>query len=108
MRRAVRWGTGQPLAWVVWQSLVIAVTRIAMLWLFNNTGKSVFGSILFHAMNNVCTVWLPMAGWPYGPFVVSIMLGVTATIVTFLWGAQTLTRFRYWRAGGHRPAVAAN
>jgi membrane protease YdiL (CAAX protease family) len=86
--------------WIVWQCMTMVMARIIIVWLYNNTGKSVFAAILFHAMSNVSTVLLPNYGWHYDPFVSSIVLAVAAALVTFLWGPKTLASYRYARPGG--------
>jgi hypothetical protein len=64
-----------------------------MVWLYNNTGRSVFGMILFHAMINMGSV--PDYGFPYDPILVSVILAVAVAAVVFLWGPRTLARYRY-------------
>ena len=84
----------QPTIWIAGQCINLAVTRILIVWLYNNTGKSVFATILFHAMYNVGTFLFPNYGSIYGPFIACIVVTVTAVIVTFLWGPKTLAQFR--------------
>jgi membrane protease YdiL (CAAX protease family) len=85
--------------WIAWQCMNMVATRILIVWLCNNTGKSVFAAILFHAMYNVTTVLLPNYGWLYDPFVSFVIVAVAAAIVTVLWGPKTLARYRYARRG---------
>ena len=94
--------------WIAWQGTSMVVARILTVWIYNNTGKSVFATILFHAMNNVATVLLPSYGWHYDPFVALVITAVAAAIVTFLWGPKTLARFRYARRGREVQAGVAN
>jgi membrane protease YdiL (CAAX protease family) len=94
--------------WIAWQGTSMVVARILTVWIYNNTGKSVFATILFHAMNNVATVLLPSYGWHYDPFVALVVTAVVAAIVTFLWGPKTLARFRYARRGREVQAGVAN
>ena len=84
---------------IAWQCLGMVAARILIVWLYNNTGQSVFAAILFHAMINVSTVLLAGYGWPYDPCIVLLILAVAAGIVTFLWGPKTLARYRYARPG---------
>ncbi len=85
--------------WIAWQGISMVVARILYVWLYNSTGKSVFATILFHAMHNVSTVLLPSYGWHYDPFVAFIILAVAAALITFLWGPKTLAPDRYARPG---------
>jgi membrane protease YdiL (CAAX protease family) len=94
--------------WIAWQGTSMVVARILTVWIYNNTGKSVFATILFHAMNNVATVLLPSYGWHYDPPVALIITAAAAAIITFLWGPKTLARFRYARRGGDVQASLAN
>jgi membrane protease YdiL (CAAX protease family) len=90
-------------AWIAWQCMTLVLARILIVWLYNNTGKAVLAAILFHAMNNVTTVLLPNYGWPYDPFSAVIILAVSAALTTFLWGPETLARYRYARGGRKLP-----
>lgn len=39
--------------WILWQCLFWVATRVIFVWIFNNTGKSVFAVTVYHAMPNV-------------------------------------------------------
>jgi len=39
--------------WIVWQCIGTVFLRTIMVWIFNNTNKSVFAMILFHTMINI-------------------------------------------------------
>ncbi len=87
--------------WVIWQCGFTVVTRILIVWLYNNTGKSVFATILFHAMVNVSWALFPNYGSSYNPFITCIITAVTAGIIIFLWGTKTLAQYRYTRVSDH-------
>jgi uncharacterized protein len=87
--------THQTPVWIVWQSVGAIFLRVVMVWLFNNTGKSVFAMILFHAMNNISPYLIPNQGAHYDPFITCISLIATVIVVVFLWGSKTLARYRY-------------
>jgi len=78
------------------QVLTLVGTRVLAAWIFNNTGKSVFAVIVFHAAENTVLVTLPelQAISPWGPVVHCGFVLVAAAVVTFLWGPATLARFR--------------
>lgn len=80
--------------WIAWQGTNLVVARLLSVWIYNNTGKSVFAAILFHALYNVTTVLLPSYGWQYNPLVALIVTAVAAAMIIFLWGPKTLARFR--------------
>jgi len=35
-------------AWIAWWSLYTVALRVLIVWLYNNTGRSVFAAILYH------------------------------------------------------------
>ena len=82
-------------AWIAWQCLGTVGLRVIIVWLYNNTGKSVFVAILFHDMLNVSTFLFPNYGSYYDPAITGILIIITATIVTFLWGPKTLARYTF-------------
>lgn len=84
------------LTWIAWQRGVYDVgLRILIVWLYNNTGKSVFAAIVVHDLDNVSASLFPNDGSHYDPAVTGTITAITAAIVTFLWGSKTLARYRY-------------
>lgn len=81
--------------WIVWQCLFTIAARVLIVWLYNNTGRSVLAAILFHTMINLSWSLFPNYGSHYDPAVTGSIATATAIIVTFLWGAKTLSRYRY-------------
>jgi membrane protease YdiL (CAAX protease family) len=80
----------EPPLWITWQCINIAVTRILMVWIYNNAGKSVFVTVLFHAVYNVSTLL-----FAYDPFIVTPILIVIALAVSILWGPKTLAEYNH-------------
>jgi uncharacterized protein len=68
--------------------------KASLIWLYNNTGKSLFAAVLFHALSNVSVALFPNAGSHYDPAVTGVLTVVVASTEAFLWGARTLARFR--------------
>jgi hypothetical protein len=58
--------------------------RILIVWIYNNTGRSVFAAIEFHATANVSQFSFPNYGSHYDPLVVGLILTLMATVVTFV------------------------
>jgi membrane protease YdiL (CAAX protease family) len=83
------------LAWIAWQSVSLVAVRLLIVWLYNNTGKAVLAAILFHDMMNVSQGLFPNSASHYDPAVTAPVIVIAAVIVTFLWGAKTLARYRY-------------
>lgn len=86
-----------PAKWILWQRLYSVALRILIVWIYNNSGKSVFAAILVHTMDNVCWSLFPNYGSGYNPFVTSMITWLTAIIAIFLWGPKTLARYKYAR-----------
>ena len=76
--------------WIAWWALGTVATRVLHTWLYNNTGKSVFGAIVFHAMTNVSWQLFPNNGSHYDPRITALVVTFIAVLVTFRWSARTL------------------
>ena len=75
----------------------IMVFRVLIVWIFNNTGKSVFAATLFHAVDNTALVIFPEIGAikPWGSAMSCGLVIVAAVVVTQLWGPRTLAQYRF-------------
>lgn len=89
-----------PAEWVVWQCAFTVANRVLIVWLYNNTGKSILAAILFHAMYDVCWSLYPNYGSNYDPAITFVLTATVALGVIFLWGPATLTRYRFSRMPG--------
>jgi membrane protease YdiL (CAAX protease family) len=85
---------GHSPSWIAWQCLNIAASRVLLVWLYNNTGRSVFASALCHATVNVSWQLFPNNGSHYDPRIIGLITLLAAAIVTVIWGPRTLTRNR--------------
>jgi len=77
------------------QLISLIAMRTLIVWLYNNTGKSVFATILIHAVYNVCTLTIASFYTSLGHLITSIFIIITAVIVAFLWDPETLAQFRF-------------
>jgi membrane protease YdiL (CAAX protease family) len=75
--------------WIAWWCLGTVAIRVVMVWLYNNTGKSVFGVALFHDMINVSWQLFPIHGSYYDPRVTGLIMTLVAVIVAFVWRPRT-------------------
>jgi membrane protease YdiL (CAAX protease family) len=81
--------------WIVWWTLFTVAARVLMVWLFNNTGKSVFGMALFHLTLNVTWQLFPIQGSFYDYRLTGLIMAAVAAIVVGVWGPQMrCNRFR--------------
>lgn len=86
---------GRTPIWIAWWSLGSISIRVLTVWLYNNTGRSLFAGIVFHAMNNLSFALFPNYGSHWDPAVAGVITAIVAVIVAFLWGSRTLARYRY-------------
>jgi membrane protease YdiL (CAAX protease family) len=85
----------RPLAWIAGWCLYALAARLLMVWLYLNTGRSVFAAALFHATLNLAFMLFPVDGSHFDMRVGGwVMAGAAAIVVTF-WGPKTLMR-RPW------------
>ena len=77
--------------WIAWWSLYTVALRVLIVWLYNNTGKSVFAAALFHATTNVSGVTFSNY---YDPRITGLIVAFAAAIVTVVCGPRTLSRCR--------------
>ncbi len=80
-------------AWIAWWSLWTVATRVLTTWLYNNTGKSVFGATLYHDMVNLSWQLFPNYGSHWDPRINALIIAFSAGIVTLIWGPRTLARY---------------
>ena len=79
--------------WIAWWCLYAVAARILMVWLYNNTGKSVFAVALFHATLNLSYMLFPLYGSHFDMRLGGLVMAFAAVIVTVIWGPRTLARF---------------
>jgi membrane protease YdiL (CAAX protease family) len=82
----------RSLAFIAWWSLGTVASRVIIVWLYNNTGKSVFVAALFHAMINLTWQLFPINGSYYDPRVTGLITTLVAVAVVIVWGSRTLVR----------------
>ena len=80
-------------AWIAWWCLSTVAARILIVWLYNNTGKSVFAAALFHGMINVTYFLFPIDGSHYDPRIAGLIITFVAVIVVVVWRPRTLARY---------------
>jgi hypothetical protein len=86
---------GRTSTWIAWWTLGAVALRTLTVWLYNNTGRSLFAVVVFHATFNVGFAVFPNHGSHWDSAVAGVITAIVAAIVTFLWGPKTLARYRY-------------
>jgi hypothetical protein len=98
--------SGASPEWIISQFIYVATTRILFVWVYNNTGRSLFAVAAMHTLfNQVWMAFRPSGGLVgmsvpsfYNPSNLAITTIVLATLVTFLWGSKTLSQYRFARS----------
>lgn len=90
---------GHDATWIAWGTLGTVAGRVLIVWIYNNTGKSLFACILFHTLFNVSRVLFPkdeihdpLVDYPNVHYSI---IAIIAAIVVFIWGSKTLARYRF-------------
>jgi membrane protease YdiL (CAAX protease family) len=100
--------------WIFWHALYTIAGRVLFVWIYNNSGKSMFSMALFHA-----TFGLFWILWPatdnvqkalpyYDPRIAAVLAISYVAIVTFLWGSKTLAQYRFARSGKSHGVAITN
>lgn len=85
---------GRSPVWIAWWCLYTVAARVLIVWLYNNTGKSVFAAAVFHTMMNLAWQLFPIKTSYWEPRVTGLIMALAAAIVTVIWGPRTLARYR--------------
>jgi uncharacterized protein len=85
----------RPVAWIAWWSLFTVAARVLIVWLYNNTSRSVFAAALFHMTIDVTWQLFPVHGSYYDPRITGLLAAAVAVIVVVIWGPRTLARYRF-------------
>ncbi len=83
----------RSLMFIAWWSLGTVAARVIIVWLYNNTGRSVFVAALFHAMINLTWQEFPINGSYYDPRITGVITAIVAVVVVIVWGPRTLARY---------------
>jgi membrane protease YdiL (CAAX protease family) len=89
--------------WIAWHALYTTVTRVLFVWIYNNSGKSLFSMALCH-----WTFGLFWSLWPqdnlqkavpfYRPQITAVAAIVYVVVVVHFWGPATLANARPLRS----------
>jgi uncharacterized protein len=90
---------GHNAVWIAWATLGTVAVRVLIVWIFNNTQKSLFACILFHTMMNLGRPLFPkdethnpLVDYPDIHY---STIAVVAIIIAFLWDSKTLSRYKF-------------
>jgi uncharacterized protein len=83
---------GRSATWIAWWCLYALTFRVFTVWLYNNTGKSVFAAALFHATLNLAYILFPVYGSHFDMRLASLVMAGVALLVIVVCGPRTLSR----------------
>ena len=81
-------------SWIAWWCLYAMAARTLMVWLYNNTGKSVFAVALFHATLNLSYMLFPLYGSHFDMRLGGLVMAIVAAGVVVMWGPKTFAHFK--------------
>ena len=99
--------SGASPLWIMWQLIYIVATRVLFVWVYNNTGKSLFAVAIMHTLfNSVWQLFPPsqsLAGLSVPSFYDPAALALTTIVlaVIFVGRSRRSTQIRYAR----RPEI---
>jgi len=89
---------GWSVSWIFWQGLYLVAARILFVWIYNNTGRSLFAIALLHpTFGCYYGLWPVNAdGLPnfYDPAILALTTIFIALVVVAVYGPKTLSRTR--------------
>lgn len=90
--------------WIFWHVLYTIVLRVLFVWIYNNSGRSLFSMALSHWTFGLFWILFPQPGnlqkaLPFDDPRIAAFVAISyVAIVTFLWGSKTLAHFRFARS----------
>jgi len=87
-------------AWIFWHAIYTVATRVLFVWVYNNSGKSLFSMALFHWTFGLIWILWPQANLQkavsfYDPLICAVIAISFVAIVTLVWGPKTLAKYRF-------------
>lgn len=84
----------RSIEWIIWWSVGTVALRVIIVWLYNNTGRSVFIATLFHMTINLTWQLFPIDGSYYSPSKTGIILILITVCIIMYYGPKRLIRER--------------
>jgi membrane protease YdiL (CAAX protease family) len=98
--------------WIFWHALYTIAGRVLFVWVYNNSGKSMFSMALFHSTFGLFWILFPATGnlqkatSYYDPRIAAFIVIAYVAVVMLLWGSKTLAQYRFTRSS--RSLVNSN
>lgn len=78
--------------WIAWWALGTISMRVLMVWIYNNTEKSVLAVALFHTASNLSFFLVPGLVVSYDPRILGLLLAMCAAGVSVAYGGRLQQR----------------
>ena len=84
---------GHSALWIAWWTVWSVPLRIFILWVYNNTAKSLFAAIVMHATINLSSSspFIPRVGSHWDLLILAVLTWIVAIVLVGVWG-RTLRR----------------
>jgi membrane protease YdiL (CAAX protease family) len=76
----------QKASWILWHRLGTIINRVLIGWIYEHTGSSVFGTILYHVMSNLSWALFPNNGSHFDPMVTTTITGLSLLLPFWISG----------------------
>ena len=86
---------GKTFNWILLQCLSTVLLRVIMVWIFNNTNKSIFAMTLFHTMINLSPYLLTIDNVNFNPFILTVSLFICAVTIIIFWQTDNFAIYRF-------------
>jgi uncharacterized protein len=86
---------GRSPVWIAWWSLYTVALRVIIVWLYNNSGRSVLAAVLLHMTGNLTWQLFPINGSYYDIRITGVLTALAAAIVLIAWRRRAVARHRY-------------
>lgn len=91
-------------AWIFWHAVYTVSARVWLVWIYNNSGRSLFSMALCHWSFGLFWIFWPQDNLQkavpfYSPQISAVAATTFVLIVVYLWGPKTLVQFRFFRSG---------
>jgi uncharacterized protein len=81
---------GRLPVWIAWWCLGTVALRVLIVWLYNNTGKSVFAAAVLHAMSNLAWQLFPINGSFFDVRINAVLMTLVAFAFVVVWAPRRL------------------
>jgi len=89
--------------WIFWHAVYIVAIRVLFVWIYNNSGRSLFSMALCHWSSGLFWILWPQDNLQkavpfYSPQIAAVVAILYVLIVSYIWGPKTLARSRLLRS----------